>query len=370
LRWLEREARDVYARVIEGDAASRRRLGTGNAIAQPYHHIILPLASRREKKMEVRWGIEDFEQRFGRRPEGMWLPETAVDRETLDVLAGEGIAFTVLAPDQVREPPRDGNAARIALDGGREIAVFAYDGALSHGVAFGELLGDASLWLARLMDSAESGNSGRPVVSIATDGETFGHHHRGADRTLMEVIAGVERSPTHRIENFAACLARTRPTRTVEIIEPSSWSCAHGVERWRDDCGCKMAPEVDSHQGWRKPLREALEWLDSELGRAAPASTAELPALSHPFARDRGAMFTSCAWFFDDIGGLEPAQNLSRAAHAIDLLALRDPQLAQCLDREFAERLEAAVSNDPAVGNAGLIYCDTIRRAHPLGAGS
>lgn len=346
--------------MTEGDAASHARLGHGNAIAQPYHHIILPLASLREKRSEVRWGIADFERRFGRRPTGMWLPETAVDRETLEVLAAEGIAFTILAPHQLSGPPHDGNAAAVALDGGRRIAVYAYDGALAHGVAFGELLGDAEAWRDRLVSAGEPG---RAVLSIATDGETFGHHHPGADRTLMDVIAAVEDSGTHRIENFAACLARTPPSSTVELVEPSSWSCAHGVGRWRDDCGCKMAPDVDSQQGWRRPLREALEWLAAQLDQAPLAET----PLDEALARDRGAMFTSCAWFFDDVGGLEPVQNLRYAAHAIDILAARDPARAERLDRELAERLARALSNDPAVGDAGALYRDTVRREHPLG---
>jgi len=353
--------------VIEGDRSSRRRLGHGNAIAHPFHHVILPLASDREKRREIHWGIDDFERRFGRAPDGMWLPETAVDRSTLDALAAAGLAFTVLAPHQVKDPPPAGNAVTIALDGGRKIAVFTYDGELSHGVAFGALLGDEAAWRERLTAPALSQ---RHVVTTVTDGETFGHHHRGADRTLMRVVAAVRDSETHRMDNFASCLARHPPAVDVELVEPSSWSCAHGVDRWRGACGCKMAPEIDSQQEWRRPLREALAWLESELDRLV--GDGAVHRLSDParaeVARDIGAMFTSCAWFFDDVGGLEATQSLRYAAHAIDLVARVDRPEAERLDRELTARLGAAPSNDPAIGDAGALYATTVRGAHPLGS--
>src|SRR5919204_4922564 len=144
LDWMEREARDVYDAVIHADRASVKRLQHGNALAMPYHHIILPLASRRDKETEIRWGIADFKRRFGRDPAGLWLPETAVDRETLDVLAAAGIQFTILAPHQVAKPPEGGLPARIDLGNNRSIAVFVYDGGLSHYVAFWPLTSDAN----------------------------------------------------------------------------------------------------------------------------------------------------------------------------------------------------------------------------------
>ncbi|MCA1791738.1 MAG: hypothetical protein LC667_18365, partial [Thioalkalivibrio sp.] len=174
LRWLAREAPATYGAFLEADARSLARTGFGNALAAPYHHVILPLASRRDKVTEVRWGIADFRRRFGRDPEGMWLPETAVDLETLEVLAEEGILFTVLAPQQVETPPAGGLPGRVSLSGGRSIAVFVYDGPLSHGVAFGSLLGDAEAWIREV--TARSAQQGTRLVSLATDGETFGHH--------------------------------------------------------------------------------------------------------------------------------------------------------------------------------------------------
>ena len=152
LEWLEREAPGTYAAVLEADRSSRaRHEGHGNAIAMPYHHAILPLASRRDKVTEVRWGIADFRRRFGREPVGMWLPETAVDPETLDVLAAEGMRFTILAPHQVEHAPAGGSPAWYRTPGGRSIGLFVYDGAISHDVAFGTLLKDAAAWQKRLM---------------------------------------------------------------------------------------------------------------------------------------------------------------------------------------------------------------------------
>jgi alpha-amylase/alpha-mannosidase (GH57 family) len=366
LRWLAAEAPEIHEAVVAADAASVRRLGNGNAIAQPYHHVILPLASAREKRTEVSWGIRDFERRFGRRPEGMWLPETAVDLETLDVLAAAGIAFTIVSPHQIETPPADGRAGRVDLEGGRSIAVFTYDGALSHGVAFGELLRDADAWRRTLLEHREPT---RRVLSIATDGETFGHHHAGADGTLLEVLSAVEASDTHRLDNFASSLARHGVSGTVELVEPSSWSCSHGVDRWQRDCGCKMAPHVTSQQTWREPLRSSLGWLAAELDPFAGSEAvvlAEGPE-THGLARDRGAMFTSCGWFFDDVAGLEPTQLLRYAAHAIDVVAASDPGVASRLESELIERLSAAKSNDRDVGDAGRLYVDAIRAEHPFG---
>lgn len=387
-RWLERERPEVHEGFVQGDRESRARWGHGNAIAQPYHHIILPLASRREKETEVRWGLRDFERRFGRRAEGLWLPETAVDTPTLEILAAEGVAFTVLAPHQVAEPPSSG-LGRVRLGGGREISVFVYDGGLSHGIAFGALLEGGDAWFEALRAAAEDGAR---LVALATDGETFGHHHRGADRALLRVIERIRRSREARLANFASVLASTGEPPTVTLREPSSWSCAHGIERWRADCGCKLAPHVESQQRWRGPLRAALEGLAAGLGEAygalAPGrltepgrSAADLGAvLGAPeglgaFARtaaadggseealalieiirDRAAMFTSCAWFFDDVAGIEPTQVLGYAAHALDRLATLAPERAAALETEFLEALAGAEANDATLGSAAGLY--------------
>lgn len=404
LQWLERAAPDTYDLVLEADRSSRARAnGHGNAIAQPYHHVILPLASRRDKRTEVRWGIADFERRFGRAPAGMWLPETAVDSETVEVLAAEGIAFTVLAPHQVEEAPPQGLPGFVRTGGGGSIAVFVYDGDLSHGVAFGELLRDAEGWAKRLAPEGVAETAGG-LVTLATDGETYGHHHEFGEMALAAVIAALENRRDVRIENFAAFLARHPATHEITLREPTSWSCAHGVERWRTDCGCKMAPEVESQQRWRAPLRDGLEWLANELHDLYASAGGDL--FADPWAvrdgygevvrgdedsreafvrravakrpgetdgllaragallemeRDALRMFTSCAWFFDDIGRLEPVQVLRYAAHAIDLAAEVDPLAASRLEVGLLERLADAPSNDESIGTGAQLYREAIR---------
>jgi alpha-amylase/alpha-mannosidase (GH57 family) len=378
LSWLEREARPTLEAMVQGDRASRKRLGHGNAIAMPYHHLILPLCSRRDKTTEVRWGIADFKRVFGRDPAGMWLPETAVDRETLDVLAEEGIAFTVLAPHQVAAPPSSGVAGRVRTSGGRSIAVFAYDGALSHDVAFGQLLKDAVLWEKQLIAEAK----GRQVLSLAMDGETFGHHHVYADLALGALLRRLATLRAVRLENFASALAAHPEGPDLDLVAPSSWSCIHGVERWRADCGCKMAPEQSSQQRWRTPLRAAVDWLAGEVhGRferaanggdpwrrrdelgpgAVPAFPADDAGRLAEMERSVLRAMTSCGWFFDDFAGLEGRQSLRYAAHAIALAGDDAPRL----EAGFLDCLADAMSNDAAAGSARDFYLNQIAPERP-----
>jgi len=376
LDWLEREARDVYDAVIRADHASVQRLGHGNALAMPYHHIILPLATRRDKETEVRWGITDFKRRFGRDPAGFWLPETAVDRETLDVLAALGLQFTVLAPHQVSKPPARGLPARIELSGGRSIAVFVYDGGLSHDVAFGPLTTDAD----RLTEALER-MPPNVITSIAVDGETFGHHHKGADQTLATVIRRLQQSGKTEVTNFAAAFAKYPPATTVELVEPTSWSCPHGVERWRSACGCKVHTDRPSQQDWRAPLRFAVEWLAHEVHGIYDREGRDLPGGSRAFLDAAGATgpvrgdentarliemergvlraMSSCGWFFDDIAGLEGRQVLRYAAHAISLAGAESARL----EAGFIAQLGDARSNDPAAGSAADMFRSSFQPA-------
>ena len=372
LDWLQREARNVYDAVIRADHAGVQRLGHGNALATPYHHIILPLASRRDKETEVRWGIQDFKRRFGRDPAGFWLPETAVDRETLDVIAAAGIAFTVLAPHQVSKAPEYGLPARIDLDGGRSIAVFAYDGKLSHGVAFGGLATDPDRWTDVLRHT-----SAGAIASIAVDGETFGHHHKGADKTLATVVHRLQHSGTVKVSNFAAALGDHPPREAVNLVEPTSWSCAHGVERWRSACGCRL--RGDTQQEWRAPLRAAVDWLAAEIHAIYEREGASLPGGPWAFRDAAGATapvkggdnverliemergvlraMTSCGWFFDDIAGIEGRQVLRYAAYAIGLAG---PDSAR-LEAGFIEKLGDAKANDPRAGSAADVFRQTLQ---------
>src|SRR5881396_1219929 len=285
MTWLERHAPDVYARVLDADRLSAQaRNGHGNAIAQIYNHMILPLATRRDKVTQTRWGLADFRHRFGREPEGMWLPETAVDDETLDVLAAEGIRFTILAPHQVERVPAGGRPGWHRTAGGRRIALFLYDGALSHDVAFGPLVRDPAAWIERLT----AGD--RPeLVSIATDGETFGHHHREGAVTLARVLEALRQRSDVRVDTFAAFLARHPPQEDVRLVAPSAWSCPHGVERWRSDCGCRVHGDRATHQRWRAPLRSALDWLAAELHGV--------------FEREGGTIFSADPWTVRDVYG-------------------------------------------------------------------
>jgi hypothetical protein len=392
--WLERHAPDTYRAMLDGDRASRvRRGGHGNAIAAPYHHVILPLASRRDKVTEVRWGIADFTRRFGRAPEGFWLPETAVDEETLEVLAAEGIRFTILSPYQVRNADPTGRPLRWRAGDGRELALFTYDGPLAGEVAFGGLLRDPVAMAERV---ARWDRDPTVLASIlATDGETFGHHHRGGEVTLARVIARMAARADVRVHNFASLLAVLPPARDADLLSPSSWSCAHGVERWRSDCGCRLDPHAGTSQAWRGPLRRALTWLASEAHTVyaleAPALFTDDPwavrdaygavvaldgepleafarAALHPDRRDEPAavqrarelleleraalrLFTSCAWFFDDVARLEARQVLRYAARVLELSGR-----ASRLEPAFVERLAQARSNDPRAGTAGDVF--------------
>jgi hypothetical protein len=382
IEWLEREAPETWQAMLAADRISAARLGGhGNAIAQPFHHIILPLASRRDKTTEVRWGAADFRRRFGREPEGMWLPETAVDDETLDVLAAEGIRFTILAPHQLAAVPPHGLPGKYTTRAGRTIALFPYDGPLSHDVAFGPLIKDGTRWaesmLARPMAAATPG-----LVSIATDGETYGHHHRFGEMALAAALDRLSSEPEVRVENFAAFLARHPAVHPVVLVEPSSWSCAHGIERWRSDCGCRT--EAGTSQAWREPLRNALDALALGLHErfaeeaaaffpdpwAARDAYAAIGLPSHLPVRARELlemerntlrMFTSCGWFFDDVGGLETVVCLRYAARALELAG---PDAAG-LEAGLRAQLLAARSNDPTLGTGRDIYDARARPAQP-----
>jgi hypothetical protein len=373
LEWMEHQAPETYRALIAADRISAARSGGfGNAIAMPYHHVILPLASHREKATEVEWGIADFRRRFGRTPAGMWLPETAVDDDSLDVLAAAGIGFTILAPHQVVERPPKGLPGLYRTEAGRSIAVFLYDGPLSHDVAFGPLVKNAELWVRRLLEAGETAGEDS-MVAIATDGETYGHHHRFGEMALAATLQALATEPGVRVENFASFLARHPAVHPVQLVEPTSWSCEHGVERWRSDCGCRLT--ADTSQTWRGPLRAALDWLAEELhaifaeeGRAyfadPWAARTAFGTLGAPsdleirarelleLERDALRMFTSCAWFFDDVGGLETVQVLRYAARAIELAGAAGARL----EAGFLLRLERARSNDPAKGTAADIY--------------
>jgi alpha-amylase/alpha-mannosidase (GH57 family) len=408
MAWLERERPAVYAAILDADRRSRLSRGRGNAIAQAYGHAILPLCNRRDKVTQVRWGLADFRRRFGRESEGMWLPETAVDRETLEVLAEEGVGFTLLAPGQaarVRAPGRDWRPATDALDTsqayryqvgpGRSITLFFYDGALSHGIAFGDLLRSGDALAARLLVGLDQRPAAQ-LVHAATDGETYGHHHRFGEMALAAACARIRESGAATLTNHAAFLAAHPPAAEARIVEGSSWSCAHGVERWRADCGCRAGHEAGWTQQWRAPLREALDWLRDAIdplfeeraaalfvdpwvardayvevlldrspetvaaflerhARRALDATDRVRALQClELQRHRLLTYTSCGWFFDDISGIETTQVLRYAARVVQLAQALGG--APHLEAELVRRLGAAPSNVPAFRDGAGVW--------------
>lgn len=413
LSWLERARPDVYAALQAADHASQRRYGRGNAMAQVYGHCILPLASRRDQLTQVRWGIADFVHRFGRRPDGMWLAETAVDHSSLRALAENGIRFTVLAPSQAArvrygdgswQGARDGSIDpsrpyRCDLGNGRSMTLFFYDGAMAHAVAFAGLLNDGRALASRLTAVALE-RAGTPLVHFATDGESYGHHHRFGEMALAVALQHIEDQRQVEITNYAAYLDRVRVTDSVEIAENTSWSCAHGVERWRSNCGCNSG-RAGWQQGWRAPLRESLDWLkervdglfeslgDGLFGDPWGARDAYVQVLLqrdrdhrnaflHEHARaglhardrsrawkllemQRNALlsFTSCGWFFDEPSGLETVQVLTYAARALQLAR----ELGSELEPPFLERLAALRSNLPQYPDGTVLYDRLVRPA-------
>jgi alpha-amylase/alpha-mannosidase (GH57 family) len=280
LSWLENNAPDVYAAILEADKESQKNFGGhGSAIAQNYGHTIMPLNNRRDKETQIIWGIEDFRQRFGREPEGMWLAETAVDMETLELLAEHGIKFTILAPHQagkikhikaknwldVSDASVDPKRAYFCkLSSGKQINLFFYDGPISQQLAFGPLLKSGVKFAERLLGTFNEDDNNAQLVHIATDGETYGHHQKHGDMALAYCLHHIESNEHAKITVYGEFLEKFPPEYEVKIIENTSWSCVHGVERWRTNCGCNSGRE-GWHQEWRTPLRDALDWLRDKM---------------------------------------------------------------------------------------------------------
>ena len=414
LSWLERHRSDVYRQVLAADRLSLpRHNGHGNAIAQCYNHVIMPLASAYDKLTQVRWGIADFERRFGREPEGMWLPETAVDLATLQVLADHNIKFTILSPNQAQSVRAPGGewqdvsggridptrAYRCQLGNGRHLDLFFYDQPVSHDISFEGLLKSGDRFADRLMSGFNHQREHAQLMHTATDGETFGHHSRFGDMALAYAINRIEREGLARITNYSEYLALYPPTHEVKIRENTSWSCAHGVERWRSDCGCNSG-NTHFHQRWRAPLRQALvalqgnldavfqressillvdpygavdDYIQVILDRSRENSEAFLSRQARgelsqahkvnvwrllEMQRHARLMYTSCGWFFDDISNIETVQIIEYAARAI--------QLAREVSRidfepQFIADLEKAPGNNPNLPNGATVYEELVK---------
>jgi len=277
LSWLETEAPEVYAAILAADYDRLKNFsGHGSAIAQVYNHVIMPLANSRDRATQIIWGIGDFEKRFKRAPEGMWLTETAVDIETLELLAKHGIRFTILAPHQAARVREIGatqweelrgiaidstRAYQQRLPSGRTIALFFYNGPAARAVAFEGVLSHGERLIEKLNAIYSPSREGPQLAHIATDGESYGHHHIFGDMALAYVLDQIESRGSARLTNYAEFLEAFPPTHEVEIVEKSSWSCTHGIDRWWSDCGCNTGAHGDWNQRWRMPLRNALDWL-------------------------------------------------------------------------------------------------------------
>lgn len=400
LSWMQHFAAEAYQAILEADKQSQVKFsGHGSALAQGYNHMILPLANRNDKYTQIFWGIRDFEYRFGRKPEGLWLPETAVDLTSLDMMAQQGIVFAILAPRQARrvrslaggewQDVGDGNinpgvAYRLSLPEGRGMNLFFYDGPISQAVAFEGILNNGEDFANRLLSGFPADNGEVRLVHIATDGESYGHHHRGGEMALTHALNYIESNGLAQLTNYGQYLEEHPPVHEVEIIENSSWSCIHGIERWKSDCGCNSGGHPDWNQAWRAPLREAFDWLRDNVNPAfeqaarrlltdpwaarndyidvvvdrSPERVREFLShhASHPLNHEEECevlklmelqrhamlMYTSCGWFFDELSGNETVQVIQYAGR---VLQLADQLFNDDYEPEFLKRLERAKSN-------------------------
>ncbi len=413
LSWMEEYAPLAYERVIKADINSRKmHSGHGNAIAQVYNHMIMPLANERDKQTQIKWGIKDFEYRYGRKPEGMWLAETAVDDDTLRALAENDIKFTILSPYQAQSIRKEGenswqdvswgniDPARsyryyIKSSPGKYIDLFFYDGAISRSVAFDELLKDGNKFVNRLKDGISQDRNYTQLINIATDGESYGHHTKFGDMALAYAVKLRIKEAGFTITNYAEYLDKYRSNWEVEIKPVSSWSCFHGVGRWCDDCGCSTGGHPGWNQKWRKPLRDALDYLRDEtisiynknakkyfknpddarnnyINVILDRSDLSVKSFQDEFfvqgldseqkvramelleiQRHAMLMYTSCGWFFSEISGIETVQIMKYAAR---VMQLAKSFIKKDLEEHFLELLENAKSNINEFGSGKDVY--------------
>jgi alpha-amylase/alpha-mannosidase (GH57 family) len=427
LSWLCDFAPRAYRMILDADRASaERHSGHGSAIAQVYNHIIMPLANERDALTQIRWGIKDFEFRFGRKPEGMWLAETAVSRPVLDMMAKEGIKFTILAPHQcarvrrmsartpadikadpacdwVGTPDASVNSTHpylVPLDEGRSITVFFYNGPASRAIAFEGLLNSGENFGNRLVSVFPAPSADHPqeaaLSHVATDGESYGHHHRHGEMALSYAMYWMETNGLAKLTNYGEFMEKFPPTWEAEVADDTSWSCAHGVERWRSDCGCNSG-RAGWNQAWRAPLRASLDmlrdataplseklsaslfkdlwaardaYIDVILDRQANSEKFLNEHQSHPLTeneriialelmelqRHTQLMYTSCGWFFDEISGIETVQVIAYAGRVLQLSAKLFGQPGAELEPQFLAILEGAKSNIPELKNGAEVY--------------
>jgi alpha-amylase/alpha-mannosidase (GH57 family) len=418
LTWLADHEPETYQAILDADKKSQQRFsGHGSAIAQAYNHTILPLSNSRDKYTQILWGIRDFEFRFGRKPEGIWLPETAVDMEVLEILAGLEIRFTILSPFQAKRSRRlrgrvwrDASGGRVdpsipyvvRLPSGKRIAVFFYDGPISQAIAFERLLERGENLSGRLLAAFSDARKWPQIVHIATDGETYGHHHKKGEMALAYALHHIESNNLAKLTNYGEYLERYPPKHEAEIWDRTAWSCVHGVERWNSNCGCNSGGFPNWNQEWRWPLRETFDWLRDtaaakfdekggelfkdpwqarneyinvilnrwpdntelflkeltthELNRSERITALKLMEMQ----RHAMLMYTSCGWFFDELSGIETTQVIQYAARTLQLY---QELFGEVIEPQFLDRLEQAKSNIPEHQNGRVIYEKFVRPA-------
>jgi len=392
--WLQTHGKTAYRAMTRGDALyAAAHGGHGNAIAQSYSHSILPLLPPRDRELQIAWGIDDFVFRFGRKPAGMWLPECAADDDTLASVAAAGIPFVILASDQGRfsGPGAESRGAGPFQwrSGDLSLAVFRFDRELSNSVSFGDGLADGARLATWMADTALNLEPGAALM-IATDGETFGHHNKHGAAELARALIALERRDDVIVTNCEEYLATHPAGGAFESASATSWSCPHGVERWRSNCGCRN--EAGTSQEWRAPFRAAMDFVknhaEATYDRFAPPLVKDPGAIlrdairllndPNPAVHDEifkrfgvadenyresllrmfemvragQAALTSCAWFFDDYGGLEGRVALRWAARAVELAA----EYSASVENELLERLRGINSNRRENGDAATLY--------------
>ena len=411
LSWMELHRPDTYQAILNADKAGMKLFnGHGPAIAQVYNHSIMPLCNKRDKETQIRWGLYDFEKRFGRKPEGIWLAEAAVDTETLECLADQGVKYTILAPNQAKRFRKLGDTKWteginpnqpyvIKLKDNRQIVVFFYNGDVSQGVAFKGLLNDGRVFAENLLQGIESNPKDPQLLHIATDGESYGHHHKQGEMALAYCLHHLHKNTDAQVTNYGHYLSHHEPMHEAEIHDDSSWSCAHGIERWRSDCGCHTGGDPGWNQQWRAPLRNGLDNLRVKLDRLFESVILQyhpepwtlrnqfievvfqsskrdyssffskyLPKLKEKertivirmleLQRNAILMYTSCGWFFNDVSGIETLQILQYADRAIQL-AERESDLN--LESDFLNEIDGGASNIPEMGTIKDLYLKEVR---------
>jgi len=421
LSWLEVHMPEAYQNILSADEKSLQLYdGHGCAIAQVYNHMIMPLANQNDKYTQIIWGLKDFQKRFKRNSEGIWLAETAVDAQTLEALIDCGVKYTILSPHQAKCINRIGEnswqdvswgsidpsrAYRYFVEGTNKqkyIDLFFYDGSISKSVAFDNLLRDGIKFAHRLNDGFVKERNRDQLINIATDGESYGHHTKFGDMALSYLLRVGANNLGFTITNYGEFLEKYPPVYEVDIKPVSAWSCAHGVGRWMEDCGCSTGAQAGWNQRWRKPLRQALDYLRDELIKVCSTQGTKYykdfwearnnyidvildrsPENINLFFKENAKkqlgtqekvkaiklmeiqrfaqlMYTSCGWFFADISGIETTQIMKYAYRAMEL-AQEFSKINY--EKTFLSILQKAKSNIAEFGNGKDIFNRWVKKS-------